>query len=136
MLFNCILHHETWKCNVIKYIQRISIRIPFSELFTDDILVANTFIFFIAGFETTASTISYCLYELALNPEIQVILREKIKQTLDANEGRLTYDTLKDLKYLDMVINGWYWNCVFNNTSEIVSGVRISLRNFPDIILH
>uniref|UniRef100_A0A2H8TW02 Cytochrome P450 6a2 n=1 Tax=Melanaphis sacchari TaxID=742174 RepID=A0A2H8TW02_9HEMI len=75
------------------------------KLFTDDILAANAFVFFIAGFETTASTISYCLYELAMNPEIQVKLREKIKQTLDANDGKLSYDTLKDMKYLDMVIN-------------------------------
>lgn len=78
----------------------------FSGLFTDDILAANAFVFFVAGFETTASTISYCLYELAMNPEIQVKLREKIKQTLDANNGKLEYDTLKDMKYLDMVING------------------------------
>lgn len=41
-----------------------------------------------------------------MNPEIQVKLREKIKQTLDANNGKLEYDTLKDMKYLDMVING------------------------------
>lgn len=58
----------------------------FSELFTDDILAANAFAFFIAGFETTASTISYCLYELAINPEIQIKLRDKIKETLKANE--------------------------------------------------
>lgn len=75
------------------------------KLFTDDILVANAFVFFIAGFETTASTISYCLYELALNPKIQVKLRQNIRQTLDANDGKLAYDTLKDMKYLDMVIN-------------------------------
>lgn len=78
----------------------------FSELFTDDILAANAFVFFVAGFETTASTISYCLYELAMNPGIQIKLRENIKQTLNANDGKLAYDTLKDMKYLDMVING------------------------------
>lgn len=78
------------------------------ELFTDNILAANTFIFFIAGFETTASTISYCLYELAMNPEIQNKLRNKIKKTQDENEGQLSYDTLKEMKYLDMVINGMY----------------------------
>lgn len=78
----------------------------FLELFTDNILAANAFVFFIAGFETTASTISYVLYELAMNPEIQVKLREIIKHKFDENEGTLTYDTLKELKYLDMVING------------------------------
>lgn len=78
----------------------------FPELFTDNAVAANAFAFFVAGFETTSSTISYCLYELALNPEIQTKLREKIKQTLNANGGKLSYDTLKDMKYMDMVING------------------------------
>lgn len=77
-----------------------------SGLFTDNILAANAFIFFVAGYETTASTISYCLYELALNPEIQDELRRKIRQTQDENDGKLSYDTLKDMKYLDLVING------------------------------
>lgn len=78
----------------------------FSEIFTDGLLAANVFIFFIAGFETTASTISYCLYELALNPHIQDKLRKQINETLDANDGHLSYDTLKDMKYMDMVIDG------------------------------
>lgn len=79
----------------------------FSELFTDDVLASNAFVFFAAGFETTASTMSYCLYELALNPDIQVELREQIKQNmLNTNDGKLTYDVIKDMKYLDMVLNG------------------------------
>lgn len=79
----------------------------FSELFTDDVLASNAFIFFVGGFETTASTLSYCLYELAINQDIQVQLREQIKQTLNENDGKLTYDTVKDdMKYLDMVLNG------------------------------
>lgn len=40
-----------------------------------------------------------------MNPEIQVKLRETIKQRNEV-EGKLSYDTLKELKYLDMVING------------------------------
>lgn len=79
----------------------------FSELFTDDVLASNAFVFFAAGFETTASTMSYCLYELALNLDIQVELREQIKQNmLNTNDGKLTYDVIKDMKYLDMVLNG------------------------------
>jgi hypothetical protein len=80
----------------------------FSELFTDDILSANTFIFFVAGYETSASTISYCLYELAKNQEVQEKLRQQIMETLYANDGKLSYDIIKDMKYMDMVINGKY----------------------------
>ncbi|CAI6360815.1 unnamed protein product [Macrosiphum euphorbiae] len=75
------------------------------ELFTDDVLASNAFIFFAAGFETTASAMSYCLYELALNQDIQVELRKQIQHTLNENEGILTYDVIKDMKYLDMVLN-------------------------------
>lgn len=78
----------------------------FLALFTDDVLASNAFIFFAAGFETTASTISYCLYELALNPNIQVELREQINKTLYANDGKLTYNVINDMKYLDMILNG------------------------------
>jgi len=70
------------------------------------VLASNAFIFFVAGFETTASTISYCLYELALNPNIQIELREQINQMRDPNDGKLNYDVIKDMKYLDMVLNG------------------------------
>uniref|UniRef100_A0A2S2QKW6 Putative Cytochrome p450 n=1 Tax=Sipha flava TaxID=143950 RepID=A0A2S2QKW6_9HEMI len=75
------------------------------KLFTDDILSANTFIFFVAGYETSASTISYCLYELAKNQEVQEKLRQQIMETLYANDGKLSYDIIKDMKYMDMVIN-------------------------------
>jgi cytochrome P450 len=34
-------------------------------------IVANAILFFMAGFETTASTLSFVFYELAMNPEIQ-----------------------------------------------------------------
>lgn len=78
----------------------------FSELFTDDVLASNAFIFFAAGFETTASAMAYCLYELALNQTIQMELRKHIKQAMDANDGKLTYDVIKDMKYLDMILNG------------------------------
>jgi len=77
-----------------------------TELFTDDVLASNAFIFFAAGFETTASAMSYCLYELALNQDIQVELRKQIMHTLNENEGILTYDVVKDMKYLEMVLNG------------------------------
>jgi cytochrome P450 family 6 len=54
------------------------------------------------GFETTSTTITYALYEMAQNIEIQSKLREEIE---GAWEGGLTYDTLMELKYLGKVVN-------------------------------
>ena len=40
-------------------------------------------IFFLAGYETTANTICFCVYELALNPDKQHLLREEVDRVYD-----------------------------------------------------
>lgn len=64
--------------------------------------------FFVAGFETTASTISYTLYELCVNRNIQRKVREEIKNKLAGNKDVLTYEVVNEMKYLDMCIMGKY----------------------------
>jgi hypothetical protein len=49
---------------------------------------------------------SFALYELALHPEIQNILRTEIMQVLNENNGQLTYDGIQEIAYLDMVVSG------------------------------
>lgn len=70
---------------------------------TDELIVAQAFIFFIAGFETSSTTMSHALYELALNPQIQDKLREEICLELKKSDGVITYENLKDMKYLHKV---------------------------------
>ncbi|KAF5285147.1 hypothetical protein FQA39_LY16836 [Lamprigera yunnana] len=62
-------------------------------------IIAQCIIFFIAGYETTASVITFCLYELALDQKIQQKVREEAK-----NRGQLNYDVLQRLPYLDKCI--------------------------------
>lgn len=81
----------------------------FVEL-SDDLLAAQTFIFFAAGFETSSTTISNALYELALNHDIQDKLREEIKQFAAKNNGEWKYETIKQMQYLDKVFRGKYYN--------------------------
>ncbi|XP_058800198.1 cytochrome P450 6a2-like [Phymastichus coffea] len=64
--------------------------------------VSQAFIFFSAGQETTSSAISCCLYELALNPDIQQELFNEINKVHN-NPGDLTYEKLFGMQYLDMV---------------------------------
>lgn len=77
---------------------------------TDDLLAAQTFIFFAAGFETSSTTISNALYELALNHDIQEKLREEIKQFAAKNNEEWKYETIKQMQYLDKVFQGKYYN--------------------------
>lgn len=75
-------------------------------LLTDQVLASNAFVFFLAGFETTSSTMSFLLLELAANPDIQIAVREEIVHVLQKHNGEVTYESVKDLTYLDMVISG------------------------------
>ncbi|GFS63617.1 cytochrome P450 3A21, partial [Nephila pilipes] len=60
--------------------------------------------FFVAGYDTTATTLAHASYFLALNPEIQNKLFAELREILKKTEGELTYEALQRMKYLDNVI--------------------------------
>lgn len=99
---------------IIILYSKINILIHFSALFypilevTNEFLAAQAFIFFTAGFETSSSTISNALYELALNPDIQDKLRKEIKEFAAKNDGEWRYETIKEMEYLGKVFQGQY----------------------------
>ncbi|XP_020798127.1 probable cytochrome P450 6a14 [Drosophila serrata] len=79
--------------------------IDLSKGLTLEQMAAQSFVFFVAGFETSSSTIGFCLYELALHPEIQQRLREEIETVLSNVEGGgITYDALNEMTYLEQVV--------------------------------
>lgn len=72
---------------------------------TDDEILSQCFLFLAAGFETACTVMAFMAYELALNQDIQQKLYKKIRNVnASLNGGRLSYDTLSNLKYLDQVI--------------------------------
>lgn len=66
-------------------------------------LAAQALVFFQAGSEPASGILSFCLYELALNMEVQNTLREEIHKNIN-EEGFLSYETLMELEYLDLVL--------------------------------
>jgi cytochrome P450 family 6 len=68
--------------------------------------VAQAFQFLAAGYETSANTLSFALYELALHPDIQHRLRAEILQVLNKHNGELTYDGIQEMSYMDRVVSG------------------------------
>ncbi|KOX72547.1 putative cytochrome P450 6a20 [Melipona quadrifasciata] len=70
---------------------------------TDNLLVAQAFGFFNAGFETSSTTMTNVLYELALNPDIQDKLRQEINDHFAMHNGEFKYENMKEMKYLDKV---------------------------------
>ncbi|KXN65106.1 cytochrome P450 [Conidiobolus coronatus NRRL 28638] len=81
---------------------------PYEPL-TDEELVQNINLFFFAGHDTTASTLSYALYSIARNRDIQDKLRNDIyqKMGLSDNHKKLvvpTSEQVKNMEYLHLVI--------------------------------
>ncbi|XP_037040680.1 probable cytochrome P450 9f2 [Bradysia coprophila] len=76
------------------------------RVWTDDELAAQCFLFFLAGFDTSSSMLSFLSHELTMNPDIQQKLYDEVRQTFDNLNGqRLTYDALQKMKYMDACIS-------------------------------
>ncbi|XP_072396933.1 probable cytochrome P450 6a14 [Diabrotica undecimpunctata] len=67
-------------------------------------LAAQCLLFFVAGFETSSTAVSFALLELARNQYIQKKLRDEIKTVLNKHNNELTYDAIMEMKYLEQVI--------------------------------
>ena len=71
---------------------------------TDEDIISQALLFFFAGFETVSLLMCFMSYELAVNPDVQKRLIEEVDETLEACKGKLTYEALLGMKYLDMVV--------------------------------
>lgn len=71
---------------------------------TVDQCAAQAFTFYIGGYETSASTTAYCIFELCHSP----VWMRKAKAEVDAlmmkREGKIQYEDLADLKILNMCV--------------------------------
>lgn len=90
-----------------------------AEKFDEIDIAANAFLIFLAGFENTSATLSFCLYELALNDKIQQKLRSEVQKARDKYKV-IDYDALKEMPYMDAVIAGNYIHCQIFDVDEIL----------------
>lgn len=70
----------------------------------EGVITAQCFVFFIAGFDTSSSVLTHCLYELANNQELQRKLRKEIVDTKKKHGGELSYESYQEMALLDKVI--------------------------------
>ncbi|XP_047526640.1 cytochrome P450 6B2-like [Vanessa atalanta] len=73
------------------------------ELEMDELcLVAQVFVFFAAGFETSSSSTSYALHELAYNSDLQQKIQNEIDQVLSKYDNKLCYEAVAEMTLLDL----------------------------------
>nr|WCC58105.1 cytochrome P450 [Pharsalia antennata] len=76
-----------------------------TKALTNEDITAQALIFFVAGFDAVSSLMCFTTYELAVNTEVQEKLKEEVHSTWKVCKGKLTYEALLQMKYLDMVMS-------------------------------
>ncbi|XP_061396406.1 cytochrome P450 6a8-like [Musca vetustissima] len=92
-------------------------------------LIAQAFVFFIGGFETSSSTMSFALYELAKNPQVQEKARQDVMDVLQKYQGVFNYESLNEMGYIRQVVQE-----TLRKHPVAPSGRRVCRRHFtfPD----
>jgi cytochrome P450 family 6 len=67
---------------------------------------AQSVVFFLAGYETSSTTLSYCIYEMAQSEEIRQKARESVRKVLEKHNGEFTYEAVNEMQYVEQCING------------------------------
>lgn len=67
---------------------------------------AQAFIFFLAGFETTSTSLGFTMLELAIHQDIQEKARGEVVKALEKFDGKISHDAILDLPYVEMIILG------------------------------
>lgn len=78
-------------------------------------MTAQAMTFYIDGYLTSATEMSFILYMLALHPETQQRLRDEINSAKE-----LDFETIHSLPYLDAVFNGKMRIYLKTNVSQLV----------------
>jgi cytochrome P450 family 6 len=67
---------------------------------------AQSVVFFLAGYETSSTALTYTLYELSQHSEIQQIARESARKVLEKFNGEFTYEAVSEMQYIEQCAKG------------------------------
>lgn len=67
---------------------------------------AHSFVFYTASFESSSTTMSFCMYELAKRPDVQRKVHAEIDTVLSQHNGKLTYESIGEMKFMERCIDG------------------------------
>lgn len=83
-----------------------------NELLTMEQCAAQVGLFYLAGFDTTSSAISYCLFELSRQPNLMKRVQCEIDETMNKYNNNITYENINEMPLLESCVCGKL--CLFN----------------------
>lgn len=109
-------------------------------------LIAQCFLFYLAGFESVSTQLSFLMHELLMNKKVQDRLYEEVATTDKMLNGQqIDFEILKTLKYLDQVVaeslRKWpptptlERKCVKDFVYEDVDGYRLVIAEGSNILI-
>lgn len=101
--------------------------------FTLTELAAQAYVFFIGAFESSSTVMTFTLYELALNKDIQKRAREEIKNELNRNEGQLSYEAMTNLSFTGHILNGMIAHHLLVIVLKTFDNILETLRKYPPV---
>ena len=90
--------------HIIEEMNNSGLAEEFTEKQIELLLVSNAIMFFFAGFDTQAISLSIVIHQLVKHEEVQDKLLAEIDSVLENSNGEVAYDTIQNMKYMDMVI--------------------------------
>ncbi|KAL6430825.1 hypothetical protein ACFW04_006976 [Cataglyphis niger] len=70
-----------------------------------EMLTSHVLSFFIDGYGSTSTVMSFIGFQLASHPKVQEKLRKEVMTVLDKYDDVITYEGLKEMTYMDQVFN-------------------------------
>ncbi|XP_029664336.1 probable cytochrome P450 6a13 [Formica exsecta] len=75
------------------------------DKFDLEMLASHAISFFVDGYESSSTVMSFVGFQLASHPKVQEKLRKEVMTVLDKYDGVITYEGLKEMTYMDQVLN-------------------------------
>lgn len=96
----------------------------------EDVLLARATSIFTDGYESISKVLSFMVYRIADNPDVQEKARQEVKSVLEKYEG---YEAVKNMNYLDQVFSETLrMNPSFGDISKICTK-EINLRGYDGL---
>ncbi|CAG8647251.1 22755_t:CDS:2 [Cetraspora pellucida] len=89
--------------DILSLLTKANNNLPIDEQLTHQELIGQVMTLLIAGHETTSTALSWALYFLAKNPDMQDRLRKEILDIFPDRDCHPTFDQIEHLKYLECV---------------------------------